>query len=80
MITLEQFNLLLPLACKWVEQQEVSIKENGMSLTPSQIEDATRIGVKHPEKVRLLQVASIPIPKVLPIIKTKNKPLLGGLS
>jgi len=62
MITLEQFKFLLPLACKWAEQQEMSIQEKGISLTLSQIEDATRVGVKHPEKVKLLQVPNIPIP------------------
>jgi hypothetical protein len=62
MITPEQFKILLPLACKWAEQQEVSIKQNGTILSPSQIDDATHVGVKHPEEVRLLQVASIPTP------------------
>ncbi|MEK0337212.1 MAG: hypothetical protein QQN41_07250 [Nitrosopumilus sp.] len=63
MITPEQFQLLLPLACKWAEQQEISIQQNGIGLTHSQIEDATRVGVKYPEKVKLLQVSTIPIPE-----------------
>jgi len=62
MITPEQFQLLLPHACEWAEQQEMSIQQNGIGLTHSQIEDATLVGVRHPEKVKLLQVSSIPIP------------------
>lgn len=62
MITPEQFKFLLPLACEWAEQQEVSIQQKGTILTPFQIEDATHVGVKHPEKVKLLQVPNIPIP------------------
>ncbi|MBT6050214.1 MAG: hypothetical protein HOI47_04800 [Candidatus Scalindua sp.] len=62
MIDPEQFKILLPLACKWAEQQEESIQQKGNILTSSQINDATHVGVKHPEKVRLLQVPNIPIP------------------
>lgn len=62
MITPEQFKFLLPLACKWAEQQEVSIQQKGTILTHFQIEDAIHVGVKHPEKVKLLQVPNIPIP------------------
>ena len=62
MITQEQFNVLLPLACAWAEEQERIIIREGVSLTPAQTTDAVKIGVAHPEKVRLLKVARIPIP------------------
>ncbi len=63
MITQEQFKLLLPLACAWAEEQERIILRDGVPLSPHQITDAKSIGVAHPERVRLLSVASIPIPE-----------------
>lgn len=54
MITQEQFEMLLPLACAWAEEQERVILRDGVSLTPAQTVDAAKIGVAHPERVRLL--------------------------
>jgi len=62
-MTFEQFKLLLPLACHWVQEHERMILRDGVALTPSQVADAKRVGVFHPELVRLLQVASIPLPE-----------------
>ena len=56
------FETLLPLACAWVEEQEARILAEGLLLTPSQLEDARRVGVIHPQRVRLLNVAEIPMP------------------
>ncbi len=63
MITPEQFGMLLPLACAWAEEQETTILRDGVALTPDQIADAVKIGVTHPERVRLLSVGHIPIPE-----------------
>jgi hypothetical protein len=62
-ITSEQFQMLLPLACSWVEEQENLIVQQGVGLTPAQLEDAQLIGVTHPERVRLLKVEKIPLPQ-----------------
>ena len=61
-LTTEEFEKLLPLACAWAEEQERVILESGEALTQEQIADATRIGVQHPDRVRLLRVAKIPTP------------------
>ena len=63
MITQEQFKILLPLACAWAEEQERSILRDGVPLTAFQIADAVKIGVAHPERVKLLRVPRIPIPE-----------------
>ena len=63
MLTTEQFQALLPLACAWVEQQEQNILRDGVPLTPAQLTDARKIGVVHPEKVRLLAVPTVPRPE-----------------
>jgi hypothetical protein len=61
-ITPEQFKLLLPLACAWAEEQERVILRDGVPLTISQLVDARRIGVSHPDRVRLRVVEEIPLP------------------
>jgi hypothetical protein len=61
-ITPEQLETLLPLACAWAVGQERAILQSGVPLTESQLADARRVGVAQPERVRLLRVAQIPIP------------------
>lgn len=63
MITQEQLKMLLPLACAWAEEQERIILRDGLPLSPAQTTDAVKIGVAHPESVRLLKVAHVPIPE-----------------
>ena len=63
MITPDQFEILLPLACAWAQEEECMILREGVPLTPSQAADALKIGVLAPERVRLLRVTSIPIPE-----------------
>lgn len=53
---------LLPLACRWVEEQEAFILENGVALDEDQQIDAYLARVKDPQKVRLLKVDVIPFP------------------
>jgi len=62
-ISPEQFEMLLPLACAWAEEQERTILRDGVPLTAVQVIDAKRVGVSHPEQVRLLSVSNIPIPE-----------------
>jgi len=50
------------LACEWAEVQEQFIINKGIALIDPQIEDAKRVGVIHPENVRLLEVYQIPMP------------------
>jgi hypothetical protein len=59
----EQFEHLLPLAAAWAEEQERRILSTGVALTAAQLSDARQIGVADPERVRLLSVASIPMPE-----------------
>ena len=63
MISQQEFKVLLPLACAWAVEQEHMILRDGMPLSSAQITDARSIGVAHPEKVRLLKAARIPIPE-----------------
>jgi len=55
--------ILLPLVQTWCEAQERIILRDGAGLTPAQLTDAQKIGVAHPEKVRLLMVPEIPTPQ-----------------
>jgi hypothetical protein len=62
------FEMLLPLACAWAEEQEALILREGVALTSSQLDDARRIGVAAPERVKLRVVDSIPLP-VQPVLR-----------
>jgi hypothetical protein len=70
MITIspDQFEVLLPLACEWAEAKEKVVLEHGVPLSEAQMEDAKRVGVVHPERVKIYTVPQIPIPKH-PILK-----------
>lgn len=85
MITPEQFNVLLPLASTWAEEQERMILRDGVPLSPAQMADAVSIGVIHPEHVRLFRVARIPIPdhpalQAAAELTNLISPLTGGLT
>ncbi|MEJ2657001.1 MAG: hypothetical protein P8012_07355 [Desulfobacterales bacterium] len=67
-LTSDKFIFVLPLASEWAEAKEKVALKNGMPLSDSQIEDAKRVGVKHPEKVRIFKVPQIPLPKH-PVLK-----------
>ena len=85
LITPEQFETLLPLACTWAEEQERLILTTGVRLSPEQLVDAKHIGVLHPEQVRLGIVHEIPTPQH-PALKTAAEltglisPLTAGLT
>jgi len=61
-ITSEQFEMLLPLACKWATAQEQHILATGEALSDTLLTDARLVGVAVPERIRLLYVPEIPIP------------------
>lgn len=77
--------MLLPLACKWAEEQEGIILRDGVALTASQMADARKIGVKCPERVRLRVVEEIPLPVHPKLREAAEKtglvsPLTAGLT
>ena len=61
-ITPEQFEILLPLAGAWAEEQEMAILQSGLPLNESLLADANKVGVTDPARVRLLRVDQIPGP------------------
>ena len=63
MISPYEFEMLLPLACAWAEQQEAVILRDGIPLSKARMNDARRIGVVHPGRVRLLNVTGVPLPE-----------------
>ena len=60
---ISQFAKILPLACKWARSQERLILRKGKPLPPELVIDADKVGVIHPDKVRVLVVKRIPGPK-----------------
>jgi hypothetical protein len=60
---LDQFDRLLPLAARWAERLEDRILREGQPLLEQEIADAKILGVRHPGRVRLLCLASVPVPE-----------------
>jgi hypothetical protein len=54
--------MMLPIACSWAEKQEGLILREGVALGAALFSDAQRIGIVHPERVRLRVVDEIPWP------------------
>jgi hypothetical protein len=52
--------LFLPVATFWVEREERRIIRKGTPLSAEGLMDAARMGVAHPEKIRLMKVERIP--------------------
>ena len=53
---------VVPYAASWVAKQERRILEEGRELTGEERDWASRVGVRNAEKVRVLNVASVPLP------------------
>ena len=61
-ISVQQLQAMLPKACAWAEEQERFILANGVALSPLQLADARAVGVRSPERIRLLRVEAVPLP------------------
>lgn len=66
------------MAASWVEKQEAYILANGIPLNEKQRLIASKMGIKHIDKIKIMQVESIPEPEDS-ILKEKNK-ILGFFS
>ncbi len=53
---------LLPLAAEWAMEQQQRVLCQGVPLSADEMADAKAVGVRNPERVRLLRVDSIPVP------------------
>lgn len=60
--------VLLPVICRWARRGEARILARGEPLTEQALDDARRIGVRHPERVRTLVVHSVP-PRLPPLLR-----------
>ena len=60
--TFDQLEELLPLAVQWAAEQERRVLCEGVPLSKIELADARVIGVRNPERVRLLRVAAVPVP------------------
>jgi len=62
MIDVKDFKRLAALAGAWANNQEAYILEHGVPLAKEQAADARRVGVRDPDRVRVLVVDRIPLP------------------
>ena len=63
MITPEEFQRLIPLACRWAETQERIIIETGRPLTAEEQELARQMGIMRVDRIRVLAVDVVPAPE-----------------
>lgn len=61
-LIIAQFEKLLPLASKWAEALETRILREGVALSEEELADARALGVRQPDRVRLLCLANVPRP------------------
>ena len=61
-LLLSQFDKLLPLATNWAAAVERRILREGVPLSEQGLADARSLGVREPERVRLLALDSVPTP------------------
>ena len=59
---LAQFETLLPLASEWASEEEQRVLHEGVPLSEREMSDAKIIGVRRPERIRLLRVEAVPMP------------------
>lgn len=59
------FGTLLPLAVKWATAVECRILREGVPLSEQGLSDARVLGVREPDRVRLLALARVPMPRNL---------------
>ncbi|MBL9219335.1 MAG: hypothetical protein JNG82_12640 [Opitutaceae bacterium] len=62
----------LPIATTWAEEQEALILRDGVALTNHQCFDAHLVGVKEPQRIRMLKVDRIPVP-THPVLAKANE-------
>jgi hypothetical protein len=62
---LSQFEKLLPLAAKWAAAVEKRVLREGVPLSEEGLADARAVGVREPERVRLLALPCVPTPSDL---------------
>ena len=74
MINAQQLISLIPLACEWVEEQELLILSTGIPPNEKQKSFASKMGITNIAKIRLLKVDMIP-EAVNPILKQAGKTL-----
>jgi hypothetical protein len=60
--TPDQLEELLPFAAQWATTQQQRVLCAGVPLSADELADAKAIGVRNPERVRLLRVDVIPVP------------------
>jgi hypothetical protein len=58
----EHLEGLLPLAAEWAMEQQQRVLCEGVPLSEKEMADAKAIGVRNPQRVRLLRVDSVPVP------------------
>ena len=76
----DNFDLIVQLMNNWSEQWQQHILRHGVGLSAEQILQARCVGVRHPEKVRILNVPNVPMPHYKLLHETFVSSNLFGLN
>jgi len=60
---LDQLPVLLPRVLAWANAQAAHIARQGVPLNAPSLTLARRVGVVHPERIRILVVPAVPAPE-----------------
>src|SRR5689334_14243681 len=60
---LDQLSVLLPRVLAWANTQAAHIARHGEPLNAASLTLASRVGVVHPERIRILVVPTVPVPE-----------------
>ncbi len=70
--------LILPFACMWAQRQESIIFRTGVPLPRTETITAKRLGILHPERIRLRAVSQVPPLNWLLRTVAKNLGVVSG--
>ena len=79
MIIPEEFQRLIPLACRWAEAQERLIIENGRPLAGAELDLARSMGILRAERIRVLIVDEVPSPEQMQLRMAAEQVGLFGI-
>lgn len=72
-LNLSQLEAILPLYVEWAENIDKEGQKSGVPLDKKGLQLAKELGIKHPEKVRLVYTDKVPFPIEVPEIKAMGE-------
>jgi len=62
LVVMVDLDMMLPLTMRWVQKQQKVIRQDGQTIGGDVLRLAKQVGVRCPERIRVLLVDTIPVP------------------